>query len=231
MTEDPSNTEAEHELVISYLELRRAIGYLAVAFPPLLLVGAGYLFGYDVQPSISDYHHTPMRDVFAGVLFGIGLFLFSYRGPEAIDNVAGNVACMAVIGVAIFPNNPSESVCQSGCLIGWIHLACATVFFLTLIFFAMYLFTKSDAPVPTGRKRIRNKVYITCGLLMSACIASIAVYFLFSEGWLAFLKPFHPIYWLESIAVESFGFCWLVKGGWILKDLQVQAQVSSIGRL
>ena len=44
-----------------------------------------------------------MQDVFVGVLFVIAWFLFSYRGYERKDDVAGDVACLCALGVALFP--------------------------------------------------------------------------------------------------------------------------------
>ena len=34
----------------------------------------------------------------------------------------------------------------------------------------------------------------------------------------AVVAPYDPIYWLESIAILTFGLSWIVKGEWILKD-------------
>jgi hypothetical protein len=43
----------------------------------ILALGAWLLGGYGIQRSVSSYYHTNMGDVFAGILFAIGLFLFS----------------------------------------------------------------------------------------------------------------------------------------------------------
>ena len=76
------NATDKSDLVISYLTLRKAIGVLGISFPVILALGACIFAGFDIQRSVSSYYHTNMQDVFAGILFAIGLFLFSYRGYE-----------------------------------------------------------------------------------------------------------------------------------------------------
>lgn len=44
-----------------------------------------------------------MRDVMVGILFALGVFLFSYKGYGREDDVAGNLARLFVIGTALFP--------------------------------------------------------------------------------------------------------------------------------
>ena len=100
------NANQELSLVFSYLELRKAIGILGMALPFAVSLGAGILFRTGVQSSISSYYHTGMRDVFVGTLFAIGFFLLSYKGYERSDDLAGDLACIFAVGVALFPTVP-----------------------------------------------------------------------------------------------------------------------------
>jgi hypothetical protein len=59
-------------------------------------------------PSISDYYVLRTRDAFVVVLFTIGLFLFTYRGYDERDDIAGNLARLFALGVASFPNGGSR---------------------------------------------------------------------------------------------------------------------------
>jgi hypothetical protein len=107
-------------------------------------------------------------------------------------------------------------------LTGHIHLTFAALFFLTLIFFSLYLFTKTSKdkkghPV-TPKKRQRNVIYIVCGVTMAVCILLIGIYQFLPESAKSPLRPFDPIFWLETIAIIAFGVSWLVKGETILKD-------------
>src|SRR5258708_1137366 len=98
-------------LVMSYLGLRKAIGIIGLMLPFLLAIGnffaqpllrdAKPLRG--LQDSISHYYYTDMGNVFVGSLCAIGIFLLSYRGYEKHDRVAGTLACIFAVGVALFP--------------------------------------------------------------------------------------------------------------------------------
>lgn len=202
--------DGPHEnVLVSYLTLRRVVGVLGVALPLVLaLWGFVLVGGIAIQPSISDYYGLRTRDALVGILFAVGWFLFTYRGYERKDDIAGNLACLFALGVALFPNSgaPWERV---------VHFASATALFLALSYFALFLFTKSGGS-PTPMKLARNRVYRTCGVIMLACIAAIGLYTaLLQDTSLAALKP---VFWLESAALWAFGVSWFVKGETILTD-------------
>lgn len=73
------------KLVISYLVLRKAIGYLGIALPFILVFGNMLLNKPGIQSSISSYYYTPMRDVFVGTMCAIAVFMMSYKGYERKD--------------------------------------------------------------------------------------------------------------------------------------------------
>jgi hypothetical protein len=191
------------------------VGFLGVLLPVILPIGVVLLSsGTGLQDSISDYYDTVMRGVFVGVLFAIGVFLFSYVGYEPSpdkktyepsDNTAGNLACVFALGVALFPTTSDSNVVRTT------HFLSAAALFLTLSYFSLYLFTKTKVgATPTPKKETRNKVYVVCGVFMLACIALIAVYnWLFQDTSIAVIKP---VFWLESLALWAFGWSWFVKG-------------------
>ena len=210
------NTRTFH---LSYLELRRAIGILGITLPIVLSLGALILFQTGIQNSISSYYHTGMRDVFVGSFGAIGLFLLSYKGYERRDDIAGNLACMFAIGVALFPTTADSATTNGARLIGYVHLAFATLFFLTIIYFSLFLFTRTDPnKSPSKRKLLRNKVYKACGYAMGICMLFIVIYFLLPGETGAVFKEYKPVYWLESLADFAFGIAWAVKGEALLKD-------------
>jgi len=206
-------------LVFSYLELRRIIGLLGILFPFILAIGALLIFNTGPQSSVSAYYHTGMRDVFVGILFAIGFFLLTYRGYERSDNRAGNLCCVFAIGVALFPCTPDVGATNPDHIIGYIHLAFAALFFLTLIYFSLFLFTKTDPEKPPSRRKIqRNRIYKVCGYAMLICILLIAVYIILPDSTALAFEPLNPVYWLEALAVLFFGISWFTKGEAILKD-------------
>jgi len=207
----------QESLVFSYLELRKILGILGTSLPFILFLGGWIIFKTGLQGSISYYYHTDMGDVLVGMLFAMGFFLLSYRGYERKDDLAGDLGFVFALGVALFPTT-AEGAAGSH-IIGYIHMAFTVLFFLTLIYFALCLFTKTDPEkAPTKRKLQRNKVYRTCGIIMSVCVLLIAVYVLFPNIFEAPLKPLKPIFWLEAIAILAFGISWLIKGETLLKD-------------
>jgi len=212
-----STKPIDSSLVLSYLGLRKAIGIIGIALPFVLVVGKVLLESPGIQPSISDYYYTVMRDVFVGSLCAIGVFLMSYRGYTRHDDVVGNLACVFAIGVALFPTTPDKNPTTIELMVGSAHYCFAAAFFLTLAYFCLVLFRKTDPSKPmTNRKRQRNGVYVTCGTIILVCIVLLAIYAIFLRG--SSIDHLDPIFWLEATAIMSFGISWLTKGEGILKD-------------
>jgi hypothetical protein len=207
-------------LVLSYLALRRAVGIIGLALPSVLVVGKILLQGPGIQSSISSYHYTDMRTVFEGSLCAIGVFLFCTRGYDRRDEIAGRLASAFVIGVALLPTTPSACATLRDKIIGGVHLSFAALFYLTLAYFSIALFTKT-APEnrPTPQKLQRNIVYRVFGCTILACLVLIGIVKLPLIA--DHLERLSPIFWLESVATMSFGVSWLTKGETILKDKQL----------
>jgi len=210
----------ETSLVFSYLALRKTIGLLGIALPFVLSLGALILFHAGIQSSISSYYYTGMRDVFVGTLFVIGFFMLSYKGYERSDDIAGDLGCLFAVGVALFPTTPDVAAASSTRLIGYVHLAFAALFFLTLIYFSLFLFTKTGPnKSPSKRKLQRNKVYKACGYTMGICLLLITIYSFLPDTMASFLEAYKPVYWFETLAILAFGISWFTKGEAILKDV------------
>jgi hypothetical protein len=207
--------KSKNALIFSYLTLRKAIGVLGTSLPFVLSLGALVLFGTGIQGSVSGYYHTGMRDVFVGVLCVIGFFLLSYRGYNGADDIVGDLGCLFAVGVALFPTTPSNAASSGVRIIGYVHFVFAVLFLLTLIYFSLFLFTKTEADPnqsPTPRKLQRNRVYKACGYTMLLCIVLIAIYYRLPDELASPIEGYKPVFWLESIAVVAFGISWLTKG-------------------
>jgi hypothetical protein len=194
---------------LSYLGLRRGIGVLAFALPVVVWVGAGLIdHRWRLEPSISDYYYTSMRDYFVGTLFAIGVFLFSYRYDTADDRIS-TVAALAAFGVALFPTGQHDAGKTSGTehWVSHVHFGCAAALFLLLAYFSLFLFTRTgpqdvDGDSRTKGKRRRDMIYRACGVIMLVAIvlgATNAV----------------SLFLAEALAIYAFAFSWLVKGGFI----------------
>jgi len=206
--QNPTSSE-NPDHVISYMELRKTLGVLGILLPFILMIGGSIAKKtFYIEPSISDYYATAMGDLFVGFLFAYALFLYTYR-YERKDHIAGIIAGIFAAGVAIFPNSSPQH---------WIviaHFVSAGIFLSVLAFFSLYLFRLTDPTCqPTDEKRIRNKVYLWCGIIMLACLVILGVYFVSGKDWSR--QSF--VYWMETVALIAFGISWLVKGEIVLKD-------------
>lgn len=214
--------------VIGFLTVRKLIGFLGFTFP-FLLVGGSFIGSScrSLEFSISHYYYSSMSDWFVGVLFAVALFLYSYKGYGRVDNWASNVASLSAIVIAVCPTYCAEGemYCPAlqpatGKVIGIIHFIAAALFFLTLAFMSLFLFTQTSGQ-PTPRKKLRNLIYRICGILI---IASIILMIPLATHLIPALDApafrFRIIFWLEVVALCAFGFSWLVKGETVLQDRQ-----------
>ncbi|HVV18853.1 MAG TPA: DUF998 domain-containing protein [Pseudonocardiaceae bacterium] len=208
-------TSPERTFVHSYLFLRRSIGVIGLGLPVVLIVGTLLIQGY-LLDSISSSYYSTLRGVFVGSMCAVGVFLLSYHGYAKADDIAGDVAGIAAIGLALCPTTPdSGPVSATQNVFGTLHTIFAAIFFLTLVVFCVYFFIQQDNPMKTRRKVMRNGIYYTCGGVIFACLLLIWITKSFipaQTNWM------HPMLWLEAIAIWAFGFAWLVKGHTLLRD-------------
>ena len=153
-------------LLISYLSLRKAVGIIGIALPFVLALGNWQLFHANaIEDSVSYYYYTSMRGILVGsVCWAIGIFLMSYRGYQKRDEIAGRLACVFALGVALFPTARESGTCDvvhlfrldhGGCdaahVISFVHATCAALLFTTLAYF-------SDLPVHRDKSRARSRI-------------------------------------------------------------------------
>ncbi len=213
-------TSGVQPLVRSYLFLRKGVGIIGVALPFVLIIGKIILESPGISGSISSYYYSVMRDVFVGSLWAIAVFLICYR-YEIWDDIASTIAGICAIGVALFPTTPDVGATQRQSAIGLAHTSFATCFFLILALMVIFLFRRTDQENPTRRKQQRNTVYLFCGIAILACVVFAALLLLVPNlPVIPWLRPLHPIFWLESVSILAFGVAWFVKGETlgILKD-------------
>jgi uncharacterized protein YhhL (DUF1145 family) len=211
------------EFIISFMTLRKAVGYIGISMPIIVRLGAYVFEGIPSNESISAYYYTVMRDVFVGTLSAIGVFLFCYRGLGTQDNVMTNIAGLAAIGIGLFPVDPTyhhiisekfPATTHPDCYqnhgpLGY-HIYIVSAFFVIISYLVIFRFTMPGQPVITQQKRMRNKVYIICGIIMLVSLGAIVL--------LKAISRDNPIFWPETIAIIAFGVAWLAKGQAILKD-------------
>ena len=204
----------------TFRRIRKSIGVLGVGLPMMLcLFSAIPFFSSSIQPSISDYYYTHLRELFTGVLCAVGLFLIRYKGhtnPDFFknDSTLTNIAGLMAFGIALMPTGPNAASDKIFTLIpfdnkwlGWIHYGLAAVFFLTLSIISINVFTIGQNPnkaIPLSMIN-ENNIYKICGYLMLLFLILTPIcetFNCFSYSTLIF----------ESLMLFAFGTSWLIKG-------------------
>lgn len=231
--------ENKEKLKATYLKLRAYVGALAISLPFIVWIFDLILRQSGIQPSISAYYHTEMRNWFVGSLFAIGFFLLAYN-PGLVDDTYKNepdqkysvFAGILAIIVALTPTGrtgwnatppldpPLPTVVYNEELLNNLHVISAGLFFGLLAYFSLVLFRKSvkdrdPKTEPSFEKMQRNKVYLWCGIIMSVCVFLMVLY-----SALPYLLPktadalegYNLIFYLEFAAILAFGISWFVKG-------------------
>ncbi|MCX7889043.1 MAG: hypothetical protein N2422_04850 [Rhodobacteraceae bacterium] len=215
MRGDPSD-----DVVRSFYRMRQALGYLGLLLPVTLILGGLVSLGR-VEPSISDYYHTLLRDVFVATLAAIGVFLISYRGyartpgERISDDQVTTVAGMAALGVAFLPNatggGPAsfsqDLLGMRGAAAG--HYLSAIVFLSCLGWLSLVRFART-------KDARRRRIYLACGWVIVAMTAATIAASWFKvrgpAGPQAVVNGWRLVLWFEAIAVAAFAVSWLVKG-------------------
>ncbi|MDZ4707049.1 MAG: hypothetical protein SH818_01495 [Saprospiraceae bacterium] len=212
--------------------LRKLVGILGVLLPILLFLFLWFDTGYsNPLESISHYYYTRVSGIFVITVSLLAIFLLVYKGEEPIDFYSSALAGIFALFVVLFPTSNITDICfdqdkpysvtvlPENAFRYYFHYASAAVFLLSLAFMSLFLFTKSDklAAQRTDGKKNRNRVYRTCGVIMVLALITIFAGFLHLIND-EFYTSHHLTFWMESMAVESFGIAWLTKAEVFFKD-------------
>ena len=99
-------SKLRNHVLRTYLSLRLGLIVLGVLLPLVLWIGGVYA-GIPLQPSISQYYHTALGDVFVGFLWAVAAILYLYKGFSEKENYALNLAAIFLIGVSLIPTSMS----------------------------------------------------------------------------------------------------------------------------
>ncbi len=198
-----------NDQIISYLTLRILIGAVGVLLPFLMIIGKLIANNsWEVENSISDYYDNGTAgDILVGELFVLGFFLFTYKGYSRTDDRIADLGGTFALGVALFPDTTGKQ------WVSIVHLSCALLLFTIFIIFSLWLFRKTDPnKTPTHNKEMRNRVYLICGIIMIIAVVGLFV----SMLWLQpYTNDYNLVFWLESLALISFGFSWITKSEYL----------------
>ncbi len=227
-----SENEKDNIWLTSQNTLRKLIGILGMSLPALLFLTLLINDRYTTPLySISHYYFTRACSIFVIIVSLLAVFLLIYKGKGRADFYLSSVAGLFALCLIIFPTDNISKICQDAknpfsltvmrdsLFRAHFHYISAAIFLSCLAALSFFVFTKSDkGPTDRGRqKRRRNRVFRVCGIIMVLAILAILANFLKWISDEAFLK-YHLTFWMETIAIESFGISWLVKAEVILKD-------------
>lgn len=206
-----TNTKNTKSHVQSYLYLKRGVGFLGIFLPVILLVG-NVLFIGTISPeeSISHYYYTPMRDVFVGVLFCVGLFMCFYTGYSKKENIITNVAGVSAFLVALLPTKNDDAVVSSlgsGIIdpngIGSLHYIAAGLLFGCMTYMCFRVFTEN------GRRSssVPKWLFYLYGNVMALSCLAIAL-----QDKIFMAEISNLTFYGETVALVAFGSAWLSDG-------------------
>jgi hypothetical protein len=194
-------TTETNELVISYLLLRKTVGWIGMLLPFVLIIG-NVAMSASRPDSMSGYYYTPMRNVFVGALCALGVFLIAYDGYDNWDRWITNIAGLCAIGVAFCPTKPSGPMSTAQNVLGDFHVGFAACTFIALGLMALR-FAKGQ------QAGLEIRAYRACGAVILACVALAAASNLLPVSVNA---SWPVLFILEATAVVAFGVSWFVKG-------------------
>jgi hypothetical protein len=216
----------EGVLVINYIHLRKAVGWLGTLLPVILLIANPIALSIEnsscgwLPDSVSAYYYTPVRNIFVGALCAIGLFLIAYVGYDLGDRLVTDAAGVFGVGVAFFPTTPTVTshpslTCETVAhlstreqVVGDIHAVSAGLFFIFLAWMAIR-FTNTDQPQPSPQKLLRNRIYKICATVIIVCLAAVVLTNFLPAS---FKSAFPWLFLYEALAIFAFGVSWFVKG-------------------
>ena len=192
----------------SYFSMRVAIAAIGLALPLVLLIG-GALTGCAVQTSLSAYFHTPVRDLFVGMLFLIAAPLHLYHGYSRRENLALNIAAVGAVMVALFPTGlPDTGACLTDAArdpAPVLHIIGAFAFFLGGAFVAIVCAPETLDRLPEESAARYRMTYRSLGSIMVLTpISALAITLLVR------VQPYYVLV-VEILGVATLAVFWLVK--------------------
>lgn len=211
-----SPSQLQRHVQSTYFTLRIGIAGVSLIFPVLLYV-LGRSAGIPLQDSMSAYYAGGTewtRNVFVGVLFTIGTFLYLYKGFTPAENIALNLAGVLAPVVALFPCRcGDESASWSP------HGAAAVGFFAAIAFVCVRCAPDTLGLIRDADTRARYR--LTYRILAVIMLGAPAVVFVLAlPHWVlsagiarmqGLALAYGARFVMECLGIWTFAAYWLVK--------------------
>ena len=217
----------------TYFSLRFGLALLAIAMPFVLYLYGKFWHGLDLQPSMSAYFWAatkdqcatfPMRTIFVGFLFAIGVGLYVYKGLTHLENSLLNAAAICAALVAIYPERLSVTEAavdqrmtqlfeHCPAIKAWatlpslpIHYTAAVILFVLLAIVAWHCANKSLEYLPAEHDPAKfRRIYRGIAIAMILFpVSGLAFAFLFGAAS-------DKVFFIEAAGILTFGAYWAVK--------------------
>ncbi len=213
--EDPPSQltpkQLRNTILLAHVYLRIGIGMIALLFPLLLWLGGSIRSHTALQNSMSACYHKSIRDLFVGILFALGSFLYLYKGFSRKENYALNCAGVLAVGIAVFPMDKPGGNDDTTFTAPYMHTVCAIVFFLVISY--VYIFRTADTLYLIQYRNhavLFSLLYKIIGVCMIVfpCVAALLTYTQRHH----FTSDNRPtIFAVELAATWIFSVYWLLK--------------------
>ena len=216
---------ADQSIGKTYRRLRYLAGAALIGMP-LLTAFSGFVLGYKLEPSLSDYYFTVKdgglpRTLFLIFLAFLGGVLYSYRGLDDKDNLIHNAAGIFAFGVALFPlycDVSKHPDCVPG-LLPILHMPSAGLLYLSAVASVIYSGGSSlkealnRLPEPETWFRRLRRIKTLSLIMMTIGIVT----FLFHNKLNEIIPGISWIFWIEYLGFAGFGIYW-VRLMWFIRD-------------
>ena len=206
----------------TYSRLRRGMAVIAFLLPLVLWFVGRLWFDTALQPSMSAYYHATddLRDIFVGVLFAVGTFLFLYKGESAREDWLLNVAGISALCIAYFEMEKDSDCSATGPGIT-AHGFFAVVFFVAIAWVCISVALRTQKPAYCRYVSRHALWYNACAAVMIVSILVGLTYtFLLPAPARLALCERSIIFWVEAFSVWAFSVFW------ILRTVELDAHVS-----
>jgi peptidoglycan/LPS O-acetylase OafA/YrhL len=197
----------------TYFWSRVGTAVIGILFP-LILWLIGLKFGVELQGSISAYYHTPMRNVFVGILFAVGASLYLYRGYNMLENIVLNIAGILALCIALLPTSAVTELKCDTFTAPYLHGISAISFFILIACVCIFDLSGTLEEIDEPRKSFYQNLYRILGGLMIVFPLSSALLLLLTK------ETGSLIFWVELAGVWVFSAYWFVKT-WEISESQL----------
>ena len=199
-----STPESTERLPVFSSELiRLLVGAITFALPVVVWIASSF----SPLSSISASYHTGARDIFVGLLFVLGAFLFAYKGHSGKEYWMANLGSLAAVVAAVCPTTCDG--CQTNTR-SILHLGAGAALFLVTAYFCLWPFRQAARTKPSKEAGRRARFYIVCGSAIIVCLVVLGIAQATGLG-----KAWAFTFWAEFFMLWTFSSAWVVAAKWV----------------